>query len=99
MSLSTSTIETVKLTVPELKEYADDITVTMYDILFENYPETKSLFKGAPEDQPKVLSAAVTAYAMNIDNLLNCFKNRFICFNNLVNIILYVLLVYFLYFY
>ncbi|MCL4157587.1 UNVERIFIED_CONTAM: hypothetical protein GTU68_018391, partial [Idotea baltica] len=41
----------------------------MYDILFEKYPETKALFSGAPEDQPKVLAGAVSAYAMNIDNL------------------------------
>lgn len=67
--LSPSTIETVKATIPVLKENAVDITEKMYEILFDKYPETKDLFSGAPQDQPKVLAAAVSAYAMNIDNL------------------------------
>jgi len=69
MSLSPKTIEIVKATVPVLKEHADSITVKMYEILFRDYPETRTLFTGAPEEQPKILAAAVSAYAMNIDNL------------------------------
>lgn len=69
MSLSDQTIATVKATVPVLKEHATEITSTMYDILFEKYPETKALFKAAPSQQPKILAAAVQAYAANIDNL------------------------------
>ena len=69
MSLSPTTIEIVKATVPVLREHAEAITNKMYDNLFEKYPETKELFTGAPEDQPKVLAAAVSAYAINIDNL------------------------------
>jgi len=69
MSLSPSTIETVKATVPVLREHAETITSTMYDILFDKYPETKALFNDAPDEQPKVLAAAVSAYAINIDNL------------------------------
>lgn len=69
MPLSEQTIATVKATVPVLKEHATDITSAMYDIMFENHPEVKELFKGAPGDQPKILAAAVQAYAMNIDNL------------------------------
>ena len=69
MSLSPTTIKTVKATVPVLKFHAEAITNKMYDNLFEKYPETKELFTGAPEDQPKVLAAAVSAYAINIDNL------------------------------
>lgn len=69
MSLSPKTIEIVKATTPVLKDNAVAITSKMYDILFENYPETKALFSTAPQDQPKVLAAAVQAYAMNIDNL------------------------------
>ncbi|CAA6819695.1 MAG: Flavohemoprotein (Hemoglobin-like protein) (Flavohemoglobin) (Nitric oxide dioxygenase) (EC [uncultured Thiotrichaceae bacterium] len=67
--LSPLTIETVKATIPVLREYGDTITAKMYDILFENYPETKSMFSSAPDEQPKVLAGAVSAYAMNIDNL------------------------------
>lgn len=69
MPLSDQTIATVKATVPVLKQHATDITSTMYDILFEKYPETKALFKEAPSQQPKILAAAVQAYAANIDNL------------------------------
>jgi hemoglobin-like flavoprotein len=69
MSLSPETIATVKATVPVLKEHAVAITSAMYDIMFEKHPELKELFKDAPQDQPKILAAAVQAYAMNIDNL------------------------------
>jgi nitric oxide dioxygenase len=69
MSLSEATIATVKATIPVLKEHGLAITTRMYDVLFEKYPETKALFSGAPGDQPKILAAAVAAYAMNIDNL------------------------------
>lgn len=67
--LSPITIETIKATIPVLREHGEAITSKMYDILFENYPETKSMFSSAPEEQPKVLAGAVSAYAMNIDNL------------------------------
>lgn len=69
MPLSESTIETVKATIPVLKEHGVDITSRMYDVLFEKYPDTKALFSTAPGDQPNILAAAVMAYAMNIDNL------------------------------
>ena len=69
MSLSLLTIETVKATVPVLREHAESITCNMYDILFDKYPETKALFGDSPDNQPKVLAAAVSAYAINIDNL------------------------------
>ncbi len=69
MPLSASTIATVKATIPVLKEHAVHITSRMYEHLFERYPQTRALFSRAPEDQPKVLAAAVAAYAMNIDDL------------------------------
>lgn len=68
-TLSPETIATVKATIPVLKENVTDITSKMYEIMFEKYPDVKALFSDAPEDQPKVLAAAVSAYAMNIDNL------------------------------
>lgn len=69
MSLSQTTIDTVKATIPVLKEHGLDITTRMYDVLFEKYPETKELFSSAPGDQPRILAGAIGAYAMNIDNL------------------------------
>lgn len=69
MSLSQQTIDTVKATAPVLQQHGGAITSRMYEVLFEKYPETKSLFKSAPEDQPRILAGAVAAYANNIDNL------------------------------
>ena len=59
----------IKATAPVLKEHGEKITTTMYEILFENHPEAKELFKNAAPDQYKKLAAAVYAYAANIDNL------------------------------
>lgn len=69
MELSQNTIDTVKATIPVLEEHGLAITSRMYEILFEKYPETRDLFKGAPEDQPKILAAAIAAYATNIDSI------------------------------
>ena len=69
MSLSQQTIKTVKATIPVLREHGLAITTRMYDVLFDKYPETKALFRNAPKNQPKVLAAAVAAYARHIDNL------------------------------
>ena len=69
MELSQSTIETVKETIPVLQEHGQAITSRMYEILFDKYPETKALFSGAPEDQPKILASAIAAYANNIDSI------------------------------
>ena len=69
MELSETTIETVKATIPVLQEHGLAITSRMYEILFETYPETKELFSSAPDEQPKILAAAIGAYATNIDKL------------------------------
>jgi len=69
MELSQTTIDTVKATIPLLEEQGLAITSRMYEILFEKYPETKALFNGSPADQPKILLAAIAAYANNIDNI------------------------------
>ncbi len=69
MALSQKTIEICKATAPVLTEHGEAITSRMYEILFENYPETRPLFGEAPEDQHKKLASAIVAYASNIDNL------------------------------
>jgi len=69
MHLSKQTIDTIKATVPVLQEHGMAITSRMYEVLFDKYPETTPLFKSAPEDQPRILAAAVAAYAANIGNL------------------------------
>ncbi|NPA52978.1 MAG: hypothetical protein GXO22_08795 [Aquificae bacterium] len=67
--LDPKTIEIVKQTAPLLKEKGEEVTVRMYEILFSKYPQTKELFKNAPEDQYKRLANAIISYSANVDNL------------------------------
>lgn len=69
MALSQKTIEIVKATAAPVAANSEAITTRMYEILFENHPETKALFDDADGDQHKKLASAVSAYAANIDNL------------------------------
>ncbi|HJS86131.1 MAG TPA: globin domain-containing protein, partial [Acetobacteraceae bacterium] len=71
-ALSDRTIELVKRTVPALEAGGVAITDRMYQILFRN-PEIRDLFNqshhGESGSQSKALTAAIIAYARNIDNL------------------------------
>jgi len=69
MSLSKTTIASIKETIPFIGQKAEDITSRMYEILFSKYPETKPLFDNAQSDQHKKLAGAIAAFASNIDNL------------------------------
>lgn len=69
MSLSQTTIKSVKETIPLVGKNAEKITTRMYEILFSKYPETKPLFENAQGDQHKKLAGAIAAFAGNIDNL------------------------------
>ncbi len=69
MSLSAQTQEICKATAPVITEHGEAITTRMYEILFENHPETRELFGDAPTDQHKKLASAIATYASNIDNL------------------------------
>lgn len=59
----------IKATAPVLKEKGEEITTTMYEILFGRNPELQELFKDAEPDQYKKLANAVYSYAANIDQL------------------------------
>ncbi|KAB2684363.1 NO-inducible flavohemoprotein [Brucella tritici] len=71
--LSAQTIMIVKATVPALEEHGLRIIETMYRRMFED-PEIRDLFNeshhGESGSQPKALTAAILAYARNIDNLV-----------------------------
>ncbi|KHF25053.1 globin domain-containing protein [Solemya velum gill symbiont] len=69
MELSQKTIVIVKESIPIIQEHGLEISSRMYDILFEKYPETKALFSGPIEKQPKILTTAIAAYAENIDQI------------------------------
>jgi nitric oxide dioxygenase len=71
-ALSDETIEIVKATVPALEAGGTAITDRMYQLLFR-HAEVRALFNqshhGETGSQSKALTAAVIAYARNIDNL------------------------------
>ena len=71
-ALNDRTIELVKKTVPALEVHGTAITDRMYQLLFRT-PEIRDLFNqshhGETGSQSKALTAAVIAYARNIDNL------------------------------
>lgn len=70
--VSDQTIALVKATVPALEAHGLDIVREMYSRMFRN-PEIRDLFNqshhGDVGSQPKALTAAILAYASNIDNL------------------------------
>lgn len=70
--LSARTIELVKATVPALEAHGLDIVREMYSRMFQN-PEIRDLFNqshhGDSGSQPRALTAAILAYAGNIENL------------------------------
>lgn len=71
-TLSGETIALVKATVPALEAHGLDIVREMYSRMFQN-PEIRDLFNqshhGDTGSQPRALTAAILAYASNIDNL------------------------------
>jgi len=71
-TLSERTIALVKATVPALEAHGLDIVHEMYARMFEN-PEIRDLFNqshhGDAGSQPRALTAAILAYAANIENL------------------------------
>ena len=71
-TLSERTIALVKATVPALEAHGLDIVHEMYARMFEN-PEIRDLFNqshhGDTGSQPRALTAAILAYAANIENL------------------------------
>lgn len=71
-TLSERTIALVKSTLPALEAHGLDIVREMYARMFEN-PEIRDLFNqshhGDSGSQPRALTAAILAYAANIDNL------------------------------
>src|SRR3546814_4577895 len=70
--LSDQTIALVKATVPALEAHGLDIVREMYSRMFQN-PAIRELFNqshhGDTGSQPRALTAAILAYASNIDNL------------------------------
>ncbi|KKW90382.1 NO-inducible flavohemoprotein [Sphingobium chungbukense] len=71
-TINERTIALVKATVPALEASGLEIVREMYSRMFQN-PEIRDLFNQSHQDaagaQPRALTAAILAYASNIDNL------------------------------
>ena len=67
--ISQESITIIKQTASLVTEHAIDITTNMYQLLFSKYPHMKNLFSNAPDNQNVILAEAISAYAVNIDNL------------------------------
>ena len=68
-SLSKDTIRIVKNSAQQITQHCEEITLTMYPILFEKYPQLKKQFAKAPDNQHMKLAEAISAYAINIERL------------------------------
>lgn len=70
--VSERTLALVKATVPALEAHGLEIVREMYSRMFQN-PDIRDLFNQSHHDaagsQPRALTAAILAYASNIDNL------------------------------
>ncbi len=67
--LTESTVTILKATAPAVKQHGELIAGRMYELLFSKYPQVKSLFAKAPQNQPQVLARAIITYCENVDNL------------------------------
>ena len=52
--LEQGTIDTIKATAPLVAENAVDITTRMYEILFDEHPDTKSVLNQSHQRKQKV---------------------------------------------
>lgn len=62
----------IKATAPVVAAHAQAITQVFYPLMFERYPEVRTVFNQAHQhsgSQPRALADAVVAYASHIDNL------------------------------
>ncbi len=70
--LSTEHTATIKATVPLLEAGGEALTTHFYKIMLSEYPEARTLFNQAHQQQgtqPRALANAVLQYARHIDNL------------------------------
>ena len=69
MQLSAKSVKIIKATSKVVSQNAEAITIRMYQVLFEHYPQTKALFMHADASQHKTLAETIAAYATHIDNI------------------------------
>ncbi|MBZ7949745.1 single-domain globin Cgb [Campylobacter molothri] len=65
-------IQIIKDCIPVLQKNGEELTKEFYKIMFNDYPEVKSMFnmeKQISGEQPKALAMAILIAAKNIDDL------------------------------
>ncbi|MBP2303351.1 NO-inducible flavohemoprotein [Azospirillum picis] len=70
--LTPNQIAVIKATAPAVAANANRITGTFYPLMFERFPEVRSVFNQSHQRssaQPEALANAIIAYASNIDRL------------------------------
>lgn len=70
--LTENQIQIIKDTAPVVAEHAVEITSLFYPLMFDTYPEVRSVFNQSHQRggaQPQALAGAIIAYASNIDRL------------------------------
>jgi nitric oxide dioxygenase len=72
MPLTQEQVQTIKATVPVLKDHGDAITASFYDTLLKDIPDLKNVFNQANQrnrHQAQALAGALYAYASHVDDL------------------------------
>lgn len=75
--ISKETLNTIKSTLPALKQHGKQITSRMYEIMFQNHPEVKQQFDMSAQvngSQPTKLAEAIYSYGSHIDDLQSLGK-------------------------
>ncbi|MEM0131675.1 MAG: globin domain-containing protein [Saccharolobus sp.] len=72
MELDEKERDITKSTVPFLQDQGVKVTIRMYELLFQRYPETKKLFE---KDVSESLAKALLIYAKNIELPLDSMKS------------------------
>ena len=67
--LSAKSINIIQNSAIIVTSNANEITKSLYKIIFTKYPDLSLLFEKVPENQKYFLADAISAFAINIDNL------------------------------
>lgn len=67
-NISQNTQKLLGDSLESFKAHKETITLRMYEIMFERYPETKKLFKTFRSKQPNMFLAAIMAHMLSLDD-------------------------------
>ncbi|MDB2562268.1 globin domain-containing protein [Sulfurimonas sp.] len=70
LELSVNTVNIIKESAQLVTANALSITENLYQIVFSKHPDISTFFDDAPTNQSSLLAEAISAYAVNIDNLM-----------------------------